>query len=265
MPAYFTHSYFALDLIDKLPYASCAVTRLYPDAYRLGALGADVLRSLGRVSAEMDVANPYTLFEQTGGHIYESGSKCQLSYMLGMLTHYLLDSRINPYIYYFAEHGVPHYFDDGKDMMSYEQIRSSIDHHIANAYLDGKRQEIMSFTVREDVLEDIAKLYERAIGGVLGHTLPQKQIQKALSSVEWTNWEGYRLTELDYLNRNHATWETVRNGSWTSTMSLFELLDKLQPIALQLIEDYMGRMRSGYALNRRAFQINHLGVMGQWE
>lgn len=267
MATYYTYSYFARNLINYLPPAALAVVKLYPQAYQLGALGADVLHPLGRLSAELDVANPYLLFEQTGAHIYESGSKCQLAYMLGMLVHYLLDSRINPYLYYFAEHGVPHYFDDGKDMMSYEQITSSVDCHIVNAYLDGDPTRVRDIAMDEDVLDDIAKLYERAISQVVGHTLQRKVIQRQLATIDWPDPEGYRLTELDYLNRNHRVWETVRNGNWTSTISFVELLVNLRKYALPLVDLYMGRVRSKYQLLPAAsnpFQLSHLGILVQW-
>lgn len=261
MPAYFTHLHFALSLVDRLPYAPNAVIRLYPNAYRLGALGADLLRPMGRTAAEMDVVNPYVLFEEAAKHLYESGSKCQLSYMLGMLTHYLLDSRINPYMYYLAEHGVPYYFEDKRATVRYEDIRASIDHHIVRAHLDGKQEDLIHTAADPSEVEDIAKLYERGICRAVGHYLSAKQVEKCLTEHEWSRWDGTDLTELDYLNRNHAKWETVRNGRWTSTLSLEELLDKLVPLAIKLIDDYMGRVRSGYELNERAFQINHLGVM----
>ena len=261
MPAYYTHLYFALQLIDKLPYAPNAVIRLYPDAYRLGALGADILRPMGRTSAELDVAKPFDLFEQSAAHIYESGSKCQLSYMLGMLTHYLLDSRINPYMYYFAERGVPHYFDEGREIVSYDNIKQSIDHHIAHAYLDGQTDALQQEKARTDVIEDIGKLYERAICRVVGHILPAKQIDKLLEQHEWTPSEGYKLPDLDYTNRNHHEWETVRNGNWKTRMSLEELMSKLESIAIKLMRDYMARVRSGDALKEDAFRVNHLGVL----
>ena len=267
MSTYYTYSYFARNLVNYLPPAALAVVKLYPRAYQLGALGADVLHPLGRLSAELDVANPYVLFEQTGAHIFESGSKCQLAYMLGMLVHYLLDSRINPYLYYFAEHGVPHYFDDGKDMMSYEQIASSIDCHIINAYLDGNPTVVHDVIPDDDVLDDIAKLYERAVSHVVGHPLQRKTIQRQLTAIEWPVVEGYRLTELDYLNRNHRQWETVRNGNWTSTIGFVELLESLRKVAPSLVDLYMGRVRSKYELmppNSNPFQLSHLGVLVQW-
>lgn len=262
MPGHYTHLYFAMQLKDKLSYAPNAIIRLYPDAYRLGALGADVMAPLGRLAAEMDVAEPYELFEQTGAHVYESGSKCQLSYMLGMLTHYLLDSRLNPYLHYLAENGVGHYFDDGKDVLTFEQIKDSVDLHIANAYLDGKLEELRRNDVQADVAEDIAKMYERAVCAVVQHAIGQKQVYKCLTEHDIGPVPaGYNLPELDYLNRNHREWETIRNGQWTTRLSLEELLDKLQPIAIRLIEDYMMRTRSAYELNRRAFQVNHLGIL----
>lgn len=261
MPAYYTHLYFAEQLISKMPYAPNAVIRLYPDAYRLGALGADVLRPMGRLSAELDVINPYNLFESTASHIYESGSKCQLSYMLGFITHYLLDSRINPYLYYLSEHGVGYYFEDKSEMLSYEDIRSSVDHHIMRAHLDGRQDAIKVWAVQQDVVEDIGKLYERAVSRVVGHHIEGDAVVKMMEARPFTESKGVLLPDLDYLNRNHRTWETVRNGEWTTDMGIEELLIKLETLALKMIDDYMARVRSALELNQRAFRINHLGVL----
>lgn len=266
MLGYYTHLYFAQVIKDKMSYAGGAVTRLYPDAYRMGALGADVLSPIGRTAAELDVANPYDLFEETAVHIYGSGSKCQLSYMLGMLTHYVIDSRVNPYLYYMAENGVPHYFDEGRDMLTYDEICASVDLHVANAYLEGKTPEIRkeACKIQADVAEDIAKLYERAVCRVVQHAMNRKDVERCLTEAKLGEEpRGCNLPELDYLNRNHRTWETVRNGQWTSQFSFDELLKRLEPMTLRMVDDYMSRVRSGYELNRRAFQINHLGIMVQ--
>lgn len=258
---YYTYLYFAEKLRDSLPYASAAVVKLYHDAYLLGAMGADLLAPMGRTAAEMDVMDPYDLFEQTAAYSYESGSKCQLAYMLGMLTHYLLDSRINPYLYYFAENGAPHYFDEDKEIVSYEDIRASVDYYISQAHLDGKKEELRAFRARPDVVEDLGKLYERAVSRAVGHILPAKEVEQCLSNPKWTPDYGVKMEIVDYTNREGRQWKTVRGGEWTSTLSLEELLEKLEPIAVKMIGDYMGRVRSGIELNKMAFRVNHLGVL----
>ena len=258
---YYTYLYFAEKLRDSLPYAPAAVVKLYHDAYLLGAMGADVLAPLGWTAAEMDVIDAYELFEQTAAYIYESGSKCQLAYMLGMLTHYLLDSRINPYLYYFAETGVPHYFDDDKEIVPYEDIRASVDYYISQAHLDGKKEELRAFRARKDVVEDIGKLYERAVCRAVGHILPAKEVDKCLSEPKWGEDRGVKMEELDYTNRECRTWKTVRGGEWTSNLSLEALLGKLETLAIKMFDDYMARVRSGIELNKMAFQVNHLGVL----
>lgn len=258
---YYTYLYFADKLRDSLPYASAAVTKLYHDAYLLGAMGADVLAPMGRAVAEMDVIDPYKLFEETASYAYESGSKCQLAYMLGMLVHYLLDSRVNPYLYYFAETGVPHYFDDGKDVVAYQDIRASVDYYISQAHLDGRKEELRSLRARPDVVEDLGKLYERAVSRAVGHILPAKEVCQCLANPKWGEDYGVKMEILDYTNREHRPWKTVRDGEWVNTMSLEELFDKLQPIAIKMIADYMARVRSGIELNKMAFRVNHLGIL----
>ncbi|MBO4534391.1 MAG: zinc dependent phospholipase C family protein, partial [Clostridia bacterium] len=242
-------------------YAPAAVVKLYHDAYLLGAMGADLLAPMGRTAAELDVMDPYDLFEQTAAYAYESGSKCQLAYMLGMLTHYLLDSRINPYLYYFAENGVPHYFDEDKEIVTYEDIRASVDYYISQAHLDGKKEELRAFRARPDVVEDLGKLYERAVSRAVGHILPAKEVCACLANPKWSADRGVKMETLDYTNQEGRPWKTVRGGEWISTLPLEELLEKLEPIAVKMIGDYMARVRSGIELNKMAFRVNHLGVL----
>lgn len=261
MAGYFMHVYFAERIARKLPIGSSSVIKLYPDAYRLGTLGADLLYPIQRTEAEMDVADPFILFENTADYIFGSGSKCQLSYMLGMLVHYLLDSRINPYFHYLEENGVPHYYDAEKTSLTCEQISDGLDYYYLNAYLRDQKDEILDFKPRKEVVLDIASLYSHVISTIIGHSIDEDKIISCLSKPLLKDLDTIDMLSLDVANTKNRSWKTVRNGDWTTNMSIVELFDKIEPIALKMISDYMDRARSGVELNRKAFRVNTLGVL----
>lgn len=261
MAGYFMHVYFADRIAQKLPIGSSSVIKLYPDAYRLGVLGSDLLFPIQRTEAEMDVADAFTLFENTADYIFGSGSKCQLSYMLGMLVHYLLDSRINPYFHYLAENGVPHYYDSTKTSLDWEQIEDGLDYYFLNAHLREQKEEILNFKPRKDVVLDIASLYSHVIPTVIGHTIDEDKLIACLCNPLMKNLDTIDMLTLDVANTKNRSWKTVRNGQWTTNMSVAELLDKIEPIAIKMISDYMDRARSGIELNKKAFRVNTLGVL----
>lgn len=261
MAGYFMHIYFANRITEKLPIGSSSVIKLYPDAFRLGVLGSDLLFPIQRTEAEMDVADAFTLFENTADYIFGSGSKCQLSYMLGMVVHYLLDSRINPYFYYLAENGVPHYYDSQKTSLECDQIADGLDFYYLNAHLRDKKDEILSFKPRKDVVLDIASLYSHVISTIIGHSIDEDKIISCLAKPLFKELESIDMLTLDIANTKNRSWKTVRNGEWSTNMSIEELLDKIEPIAIKMIADYMDRARSGVELNKKAFRINTLGVL----
>lgn len=261
MIGFYTHIYFASNVIEKLPLGSSQVIKLYPDAFRLGVLGANVFSGMGNIKSEMDCLHGYDLFASTAEYILSSGSKCQLSYMLGMICHYLLDSRLNPYIYYLAENGVKHYFDDGVSILELKQIGDSLDYYIRCAYMLSKMDEIKTFKPRDFVVEDIVSLYTNSINQrCLGYVVEESELKKCFKNYSFADPIPADMLTNDYMNREHNTWEQIRNERLVTTVSIDQLLQKIQPIALKMIKDYMGSARSGRPLTRKAFLINANGV-----
>ena len=120
MARHFIHYYFSQKLTENASYALSAIFKLYPDAYLLGRLGADLFPT--EHTARLAAADPIQLFGVTARHIFTSGSKCKLSYMLGLLSHYALDRILNPYLSYFAANGVAGYFGGKVETISREEI-----------------------------------------------------------------------------------------------------------------------------------------------
>lgn len=262
MPNYYTHFYFADKLMTELPYASRSVVDLYPDAYRLGAFGVDILKSLNRLRSKLDYKYIYEFFETTCNYVYHNGSKCQLAYILGMAAHYIADSRINPYIYYILENGVPGYFGADKGFMDIISIRNSIDAHIEKK-IPEKQLKSMREEPLGEVVEEIGELFENAVSEVVGYKIKCGKIKNCMSSLKIPAPKPYKLELYDYLNRQKNSWFKVRNTDDTSNMTFMELIDKIIPSAIKVIDNIMSRVRSGEALEKSQFSLNYLGILSQ--
>lgn len=261
MIGFYTQIYFASKVTEGLPIGSSQVIRLYPDAFRLGVLGADVFEGIGTVKAELDSLHGYDLFAGAAEYILGSSSKCQLSYMLGMICHYLLDSRMKPYVYYMYEHGVHHYFDDGLSVEELQDISNSIDYYVRCSHLLSSLDEIRKFKARDFVIEDIIDLYTNAIDPkCLGYVVEPSAFRLAFNSYSFADPKPKNMLINDYMNINRNTWEQIRNEKMETNVSLEQLLDKITPLAQRMIKDYMASARSNYPLTKKAFIINANGV-----
>lgn len=261
MIGFYTHVYFASNVVTQLPLGSSQVIKLYPDAFRLGVLGANVFEGFGNMKSEMDSLHGYDLFASTAEYILSSGSKCQLSYMLGMICHYLLDSRLNPYVYYLAENGVKHYFDDGSSILEPSEIGSSIDYYVRCAHMLGEMDELKSFKPRDFVVDDIVSLYVHSItSNCLGYEVDEGELKRRFKTFSFADPTPKDMPTNDYMNTRHNAWEPIRNERLTTTVSIEQLFNKIEPVALRMIKDYMGSARSGLPLTRKAFIINANGV-----
>lgn len=261
MIGFYTQIYFASKVTRNLPMGSSQVIKLYPDAFRLGLLGADAFDKIGNVKAEMDSIHGYELFAGTAEYILGSGSKCQLSYMLGMICHYFLDSRMKPYVYYLFEHGVHHYFDDELSVIELEDIENSIDYYIRCSHMLSEMDEIKKFKARDFVIEDIIDLYVNAIAPkCLGYFVEPKEFREAFTSYPFVDPVPKDMLTNDYMNTKRNSWEQIRNENFVTNVSLEQLFDKITPIAQKMIKDYMASARSNYPLTRKAFLVNANGV-----
>jgi|GEM_PF-4030331 len=261
--ASFVHLYFAERIIEKMPVGAKSVVKLYPDAYYVGALGADALNDLGRLKAEMDVSDAFDLFNDAAAYIFTTGLKSQLSYMLGMLSHYVIDSRLNPYIMHLVEHGAPHYYDDDKSTLTKKEVENGLDYYVVRAYLENRIDSIKKLEVRDFVANDIAELYRDAVFRSVKHSIDATKVKNCLTNLKLVENLPVDMLNIDYMNVNKNVWTTVRNGDWTTDMSLEEFFDKMEPITIKLISDYMDRARSSIELNPKAFYVSFTGIFNK--
>ena len=257
MPRHFAHYYFSQKLIEDAGYAISSIVKLYPDAYLLGSLGADLFHSEHR--ERLDVADPVQIFSVTARHIFMNGSKCQLSYMLGFVSHYALDRIANPFVEYFAQNGVSQYFGGKTEISSREEIEIGIDRHIIRDYIGTERAlEIVGpLKTRAIVLDEIAELYMDVLNDLSDIYLNSHKTRSLLESVSPDIPLSEGLGRLDYMNRENHEWRDCEKNK--STLSMDEILDGERENAYLLLEEYMAMARSNKEPDVTHFAVNARG------
>ena len=257
MPRHFTHYYFSKKLTENASYALSAIVRLYPDAYLLGSLGADLFASEHR--ARLDAADPMQIFSVTARHIFMNGSKCQLSYMLGMASHYALDRIVNPYVTYFAANGVHQYFGGKVETVSREEIEIGIDRHIIRDYLgtDAALDLVGGVTARKIVMDEITELYMDILNDLSDIYMNSHKTRALFEHITPDIPLSEGLGRLDYMNRENHEWYDLEKNKYN--LSMDEILEGENDKAYALLEEYMAMARSNKSPNPEVFSINGLG------
>ena len=257
MPRHFAHYWFSKKLTENASYALSAIVKLYPDAYLLGSLGADLF--VGEHRSRLDVADPIHIFGVTARHIYTNGSKCQLSYMLGMTAHYALDRVANPFTKYFAEKGVCQYFGGKVEKISREEIEIGIDRHIIRDHLgmESALEIVGGLQTRKAVLEEITTLYTDVLNDLADIYMNSHKAFALLKSVAPDIPLAEGLGRLDYMNRENHEWFDAEQKK--SNQSMDEILAGEEEIAYALLEEYMAMARSNKEPDPKLFTINGLG------
>ena len=140
-----THSYFILDLYDRLSINSKELLMDEKESLKLFSQNTDILnyyniknskkrikiRNFGRRSQEIKV---YEFFSTLINYIKYNNHQYNpqvISYLYGMLSHYVLDSTVNPYIIYKTGK-----FDKkNKDTYKYNNLRYEVESYLDNYML----------------------------------------------------------------------------------------------------------------------------------
>ena len=258
MARHFIHYYFSQKITENASYALSAILKLYPDAYLLGSLGADLFTG-SEHKARLDVADPLQLFGVTARHIFTTGSKCRLSYMLGFLSHYALDRVLNPYLKYFAANGVAGYFGGKIETLSREEIEIGVDRHIIRDYLGMEKalSIVGGLGTRKEVLEEITALYTEVMNDLADLYQNARKTYAMLEGVKPDIPLSEGLGRLDFMNRENREW--LNGQGERQTISLDEMLENEIDPAYALLEEYMAMARSDKSPNETLFTMNALG------
>jgi len=258
MARHFIHYYFSQKVTENSSYPITAILKLYPDAYLLGSLGADLFVG-SEHKARLDAVNPLQLFGVTARHIYTNGSKCRLAYMLGLLSHYALDRVLNPYLSYFAANGVAGFFGGKIETISREEIEIGVDRHVIRDYLGMEKALIIvgGLHTRKDVLDEITDLYVTVLNDLCDLYLNGRKTYAMLEGVRPDIPLAEGLGRLDYMNRENREWRNAQDKK--QTFSVDDILSDERENAYALLEEYMAMARSDKLPDESMFTLNGLG------
>lgn len=270
MPACLTHRCFAKTVLASLPEQE----KINLDAYYWGAQGPDFLfchryfpwmrgRSLKAYGNRLHGENPV----KTLGALRESLSRHEdpgyLSYAMGLLCHYSLDSTAHPYINTLADRLVEARPYENRTTM-HGEIEAALDAIILRREM-GKLPSQVSlgsmFPKNEPVQRRIAKLYREMILGVFGEDVPEEELLRATNDAHFvfsllTDRTGLKLRAFTLLEkgkpslvsshivplteREDVDYANVAQAEWApgDSRDFFQLYEDAASLARELIAQF---------------------------
>jgi hypothetical protein len=301
MPNQITHFYFGQSAAAGLSDKAKEVILKYPGAYRVGSIGPDfmfVLREIGtgdakRYANEMQYLRMYEVFKACSDYIRAYPSECLISYMLGLINHYVIDSRAHAYVNFFVEEIMPKNFPGNMHTSLHGLLEAALDEIVLTEYMC---VDPRTYNIAKDIKpskyekEKIAELYTGAINGIVGFKVPKKTIKRAISlTIFFFRMLGdkhgrkkrffnyledrrgskkqmsslirppYLLGEFDYMNRDHKKWRIVRNLPELTDESFDDLMEKCAETFKGYAAKFMDSL-DGKALEPKDFRVNYEGV-----
>lgn len=233
-------------------------------------------------------------FKKTADYLRENADDVKFAYMLGMLCHYVADYHVHPYVNFFVERGFSRYLPLNQQKSIHTLIESAIDSHICDEILGIPCNKFPAGSVSyapKKVRFSIGELYEKVINGIfdiypskrhisLSFVLTKKFLDISVDSsgrkkkffdrLEGAVGGKKKVTglmrppegygKIDYMNRKHTLWLTVRNGKKYTSMSIDELLVVAADKAKVYIEKYLDYVFDKKPLLKEDFAVNYEGV-----
>lgn len=301
MPNLITHYYFANELKKSLSGKALETIEKEPEAFNLGAMGPDFLFTLRELGAAerlypntMQYTNTFEVFDLTAKYLRENPNDIQLSYILGVLCHYVADFHTHPFVNFFVEKVHSKHLPLNQQSNIHGLIELAIDSHICEEKYNlpsHKFKAGMICKAKKNVRIEIGRLYENVINKIFGYETKAKKFATAFYLTQLFMWftvdkhnfkkkifdkfeqikggkkkltglmrppEGFGT--IDYMNRNKIAWLKVRNGQETSNESIDELFERASKSAIRYINNYIDYIDGKKPLDRKDFAVNYEGV-----
>lgn len=304
MPNLITHNYFGKKVLERLPENALKIAEKAPEAFYLGAIGPDCLFALREIGTKykyypnrMQYLKTLEVYEKTGDFLRDNPDDIKLSYMIGMMCHYVADFHVHPYVNFSVERGFARYLPLEQQSSIHTLIESAIDSHICDEKLKIPCNEFPAgdaSSAPRAVRLSIGELYEKVINGIFDIYPSKRRIcisfaltklflsfsvdkrggkKRFFDKVEQKIGGKKKITGLmrppegygriDYMNRAHAPWLTVRNGKEYTTASVDELLELAAERAVTYIDNYLRYIFDKTPLIKEDFAVNYEGVRTQ--
>ncbi len=300
MPNLITHYFFAEDVLAALPEETRALVERNREAYNLGSIGPDflfTLREIGDVSARycnrMHYTHVWDTFQRTATHLNRTKNETHLAYMIGLMTHYVIDHRLHPLVNYLAEEGLTKDYTAEYQLYIHSLVESTLDEW--TLIRKGKNPRTFSSlkcaSAPRKVKKEIGILYREVINKVFRYDVPVSKIVfsfdiSRLFGIMWIDKSGLKkkffnaienafnlkksLTSLmrpavgygkvDLLNEQKREWCVVRNEDETCNLSVIEMYDVLITESCKYIANYIEAVNTRGTLDKADFRVNYEGV-----
>ena len=265
MPSIYAHYRFGKDVYKKLPESVRSQIRKYPDLYKIGLHGPDILFYYKPLMKNKVSALGHLIHEQPGSAFFERGRRILQAeqgkqggkaYLYGFLCHYLLDSCCHGTVYETME----------KSGLEHTHIETEFDRFLMEKDgLDPVRRCLTDhINPSERNAAAIAPFFQGVTAG---------QVKKALRSMRWYHGillapgrlkralvdAGMRLTGSGYGSLRGMMMDYERDPRCIeSSRKLFEGYEKALSEAAALIPAYREALKTGEELPAR-YQRNFEG------
>lgn len=299
-----THVYFAREVEKLLPSGLKGITEKYPAAYTIGSIGPDflfVLRELkddaARYCNQMQYCNTYEVFTSIRDYLRTTKNPEALSYVMGLMCHYVLDFNIHAFVNYFVEEGVYKTVPGCQQQGIHAFIENALDDYISrerlhykdsNLYRPSKELKTSGRTRRV-----ISNIYINAINKIIGFDVVPWKFSFSIFLTRFAIWFvtdkrgwkrklfGWKEGKKDYagkksvrnlmrppecndaedfLNLKKVPYRKVRNLDGTDNMTAVELMDTAVKQAADYIVSFWESVKTGAPLDPEAYLINYEGV-----
>ncbi|MGI6136608.1 MAG: zinc dependent phospholipase C family protein [Christensenellales bacterium] len=298
-----THLYYGLETVKNSSEEIKEIVKGDEDAFIFGTMGPDFLfglRELGlkekKLPNLMHALKHYELFDATAEYLRENYDKTLMSYMLGFLTHYIIDHHVHAYVGYFCENELLKHMPYEYSKFTHNIIELAGDEYVLNNFMGYENSNDYKFhkalRMRCSTAKKVGKLFENVISKVYGCTYSSFNGRLSHFVTRATFWmtrdkNGKKMKlvrflekafglnkqmaalmrpapgygEIDYMNFEHKPWSAVRNREETVDLDYIELLDVAVKTGSEIyFPIYVAAVRDGVKLDREFFRINFEGV-----
>ena len=278
MPSSITHAYIGLKTLEKLNKEPKKIINNHINNYKVYCQSMDVLyfyhilllksNKIQRLGHLFHKENVYKSFEFLIEDNKNNKSEELFTFISGLITHYIADSTMHPYIDYFA-HNDKRYIQIDKHF----EIETYIDNYYVNKYLKENQKKynnsyfLFNYTQENIIKDELNNLFKHLwnhndIGEKYYHSLKdmhfvfkyirhdsygiKKNIYKIIDlnpfNIRRCKYLSYHF-DLDnneyYLNLNHSKWFNYSKKNLTSNKSFLDLMyDVTEKSALIINELY---------------------------
>lgn len=298
MPNALTHYVFAEEVLRSLPDEIRARLGGREKLYYFASMGGDVLYGLNFSSDKVkrgygDVVHSVKVKESFEEALSKELSVDNLSFVLGFITHYALDSVMHPYIFYAQKVKVAPHVDDGWQGNTHMLVETELDAHYAmKRFNNPYYKSTKLFSWDKDVIEETYRFYNHTVKESLGLELSLSDASLAVSAWRLFTYllhkgslakklvsdlaektlssphlftAGYRKyplpAEWDVLNETRTPFPTTTDGDETalSDETVDELYDKALKKAVLYITTFFDAKENGVSSLDLDFSVNYDG------